>query len=41
MEKDLKTRIANSANQGGVLESITDLQLQEIKSIVRTSKKSG
>ena len=41
MEKDLKTRIANSANQGGVVESITDLQLQEIKSIVRTSKKSG
>jgi hypothetical protein len=40
MEKDLKTRIANSANQGGVLESLTDLQLQEIKAIVRTSKKS-
>ena len=38
MEKDLKIRIANSANQGGVLESITDLQLQEIKSIVRTIK---
>ena len=38
MEKDLKTRIANSANQGGVLESITDLQLQEIKSIIRTIK---
>ena len=40
MEKDLKSRIASSANQKGVLESLSDLQLQEIKSIVRTSKKS-
>ena len=39
MEKDLKIRIANSANQGGVLESITDLQVQDIKFIIRTIKK--
>lgn len=38
MEKDLKSRIASSANQKGVLESLSDLQLQEIKSIIRTIK---
>ena len=37
IENNLKRVIAESANQGGVLQSLNELQMEDLKAMIRTN----